>query len=329
MDRFQLVLARGTWTEADTEREHIADRLADVRVASLSTIEEIAQETQSADGIIVTTDPLPREFIERLGPRVRIIARAGIGLDAIDLHAAEDRGVAVFHTPDYATDEVATHAVALILALNRKIVAADGISRTDWPRWKNLGPIEPLYEQTVGVIGAGRIGRATIDRLLPLTGRVLVYDPYVKDLPPAAEPAASIDDLLRESDILTLHMPLTDETRAMIGKREIYLLKPGATIVNVSRGPLIDEEALVEALVEGQLGGAGLDVLEQEPPPDGAAVLTAPNLILSPHLGWYSVASERRTRTMAVDGMLDYLEGRAPRAGRLAVNPKEKVGAHD
>ena len=163
-------------------------------------------------------------------------------------------------------------------------------------------------------------------RLLPLAGRVLVYDPFVTEMPPGSERAESLDDVLRQSDVITLHMPLSAETRGMIGRRELSLMKPGAMIVNVSRGPLIDETALAEALVDGHIGGAGLDVLEQEPPGKGAAILAAPNVVLSPHLGWYSVGSERRTRTMAIDGMLDYLDGRTPRTGRLAVNPMERVG---
>jgi D-3-phosphoglycerate dehydrogenase / 2-oxoglutarate reductase len=328
MTRMQFVLARGTWTEPDIERDHMFGIPADVRVASLSTADEVARETQATDGIIVTTNPFPREFIERLGPNVRIIARAGIGLDAIDLKAAEDRGIAVFHTPDYATEEVATHAVALILALNRKIVAADDLCRRDWAGWKQLGRVEPLYEQTAGVVGAGRIGRATADRLVPLMRRVLIYDPYVTDLPDRAERVGSLDALLSQSNVLTLHMPLTDETRGLIGRRELASMRKGAIVVNVSRGPLIDEGALAEALVDGHIGGAGLDVLEQEPPQNDAPILSAPNVILSPHLGWYSVASERRTRTMAIDGMLDYLAGHDPRAGRLAVNPRRSVGAN-
>ena len=162
MARFEFVLAKGTWTEADIEREHVGGRPADVRVASLASALEVKEETQVADGI-----PSPRTPSREVYPPTRPTGannrRAGIGLDAIDLTAAEERGIAVFHTPDYATNEVATHAVAMILALNRKIVSADAVVRRDWLGWKNLGEIEPFYEQTTGVIGAGRFGRATIE----------------------------------------------------------------------------------------------------------------------------------------------------------------------
>ncbi len=129
-------------------------------------------------------------------------------------------------------------------------------------------------------------------------------------------------DLLRRSDVVTLHSPLTEETRGMIGRRELTLLKRGAVLVTVSRGALVDQEALGAALEDGQVGAAGLDVLVEEPPPPDALILRAPNVVLSPHLAWYSAASERRARTMAVDGMIDYLEGRPLRAGRLAVVPR-------
>lgn len=325
MAGYEFVLATGTWADADIENDHLGGQNATVRASSLTTEEEVERETGGADGVIVSTNPMPRNLIERLGPRVRIIARAGIGLDAIDLGAAAERGMAVLHTPEYATDEVASHAVALILALNRKIVAADNLARSDWPNWKVLGPLRPLREQTVGVVGAGRIGRATAEYIRALVGRVVVYDTFVSDTPSGVSRAETLDDLLTHSDVVTLHLPLTEETRGIIGRRELGLLKRGAMIVNVSRGGLIDQDALVDALLDGHVGGAGLDVLEHEPPHENAPILTAPNVILSPHLAWYSVASERRTRTMAVDGMIDYLDGRPPRVGRLAIAP-EAIG---
>jgi D-3-phosphoglycerate dehydrogenase len=293
----------------------------EIRLARLFTGEEIAEATTDADGIIVTTDPLPAAFIARLGPKVRIIARAGIGLDAIDLDAARARGIAVFHIPDYASAEVATHAVAMILALNRRIVQGDAVARTDWPGWRQLAPVIPLHEQTVGVLGCGRIGRAVIERLIPLCRSIVAFDPYVTETPLGVHMAGSLDEVLSQSDVITLHMALTEETRSLLNEQTLRRLKPGAMVVNVSRGGLIDQAALVLALISGQVGGAALDVLEQEPPLPSDPILSAPNVILSPHFAWYSQASEQRARTMSVDGVIDYLEGRTPRAGRLAVVP--------
>ena len=316
-----VVVATGVLTDLEVETAHLRGRPVDLRLSVLDTPEQVARETAAADAVVVTIEPLPRASIEQLGPGVRIIARAGIGLDAIDLVAAKERGIAVFHTPDYATEEVATHTVALILALNRKLLDGDRVARTEWRAWSQLKPIKPLSELTVGVVGLGRIGRAVIDRLRPFTAAILGFDPYTSDTVPGVETVATLDELLRRCDVLTLHVPLTDETRGLIGARELALLRPGAVVVNVARGALIDQKAVASALHTGHLSGAGLDVLVVEPPDPGDPILTAPGVILSPHFAWYSQASNRRMREMALDGLLDYLAGREPSVGRVAVRP--------
>ena len=317
----RLVVARGVLTDVQFERDHLAGRHVEVRLADLAAPETVERETADADGVIVTVEPLPRSLIERLGPDVRIIARAGIGLDAIDLEAARERRIAVFHTPDYATEEVATHAVAMILALNRKLLPGDSLARRDWGGWSTLIPVRPLSELTVGVVGLGRIGHAVIERLAPFRCTIVGFDPFVSDAPPGVALASSLEELLARSDVLTLHTPLTEQTRGMIGASELELLGPGAVVVNVSRGPLIHEPALVQALEQGLIAGAALDVLATEPPPPGAPILSAPNVLLSPHFAWYSAVSERRMRIQTLEGALDYLEGRPPRAGRLVSVP--------
>jgi D-3-phosphoglycerate dehydrogenase / 2-oxoglutarate reductase len=316
-----VVVATGVLTDLEVETAHLRGRPVDLRLCALDTPEQVARETAAADAVVVTIEPLPRASIEQLGPGVRIIARAGIGLDAIDLDAARERGIAVFHTPDYATEEVATHAVALILALNRKLLDGDRVARSEWRAWSQLRPIRPLSELTVGVVGLGRIGRAVIDRLLPFTASILGFDVYASESVPGVETVATLDELLSRCDVLTLHVPLTDETRGLIGARELALLRPGAVVVNVARGALIDQQAVVSALGTGHLGCAGLDVLVVEPPDPGDPILAAPGVILSPHFAWYSEASNRRMREMAIDGLLDYLAGRDPRVGRIAVRP--------
>jgi D-3-phosphoglycerate dehydrogenase len=322
MPKYRFVMAAGTLESPDVEQQHLAGEDVEVRIASLASEEEIARETADADGIIVTTNPLPAPFIAALRKGVRVIGRAGIGLDAVDLEAARRRGIAVFHVPDYATQEVATHALALILAVNRRLLQGNEVARNRWSAWRELTPLIPLHEQTAGVVGYGRIGRAVIDRLRPLVTEIVAYDPYAPQPPEEVTVVETLDDLLCRSDVLTLHIPHTGETHALIGKREIALMPKGASIVNVSRGKLIDEEALARALEEGHLSGAGLDVLVEEPPKPDAAILRAPNVLLSPHFAWYSDPSERRMRTMAVDGMMDFLENRPQRGGRLAVDPR-------
>jgi D-3-phosphoglycerate dehydrogenase len=318
-----LVMAAGTFTETQVEQEHLGARSASVRLASLTSPDEVARETADADAIIVTTNPLPKSLLEQMGPRVRIIGRAGVGLDAIDLAAAMALGIAVYHCPDYATQEVATHAVAMILAVNRVIVAGDQVARTEWTSWRKLAPVIPLHEQTVGVVGLGRIGRAVIDRLIPLVREVIAFDPYVSEAPPRVVLKPSLDALLAESDVVTLHLPLTPSSKKLIGAAQLSLMKPGAVLVNVSRGALVDENALAGMLNSERLGAAALDVLEPEPPVSGSPILTARHVLLSPHFAWYSASSERRARTITLDGLLAYLEGATPAAGRLAVVPEK------
>lgn len=324
MSKYSFVLAAGTLTDTTVEEKHLAGQPITLQLAPLTTPEAVERATADADGVIVAINPLPKELIDRFGPKVRVIGRAGIGLDAIDLEAAKRRKVGVVHTPDYATDEVATHAVAMVLAVNRRLLQGDAIARNEWTGWRKMAPVEALTEQTAGVVGTGRIGRAVIDRLRPLMAEIVTFDPYA---PPVEgpTPAASLDDLLRRTDVLTLHMPWTPETDRMIGKRELALLKRGAVVVNVSRGKLVDEDALAQALEDGHLSGAGLDVLVNEPPAEDASILRAPNVLLSPHFAWYTVSSERRMRTDVVDAMIDYLENRPLRTGRVAVDARDVV----
>ena len=320
---FRFVMARGAAPDVAVETEHLQGQDVEVRIAELDTADKVSRETRGENGVIVALEPLPREFIESFPPEVKIIGRAGIGLDAIDLDAARERGIAVFHTPEYATEEVATHALALILALNRRLLPGNDLARTpDWENYGKLGDVRPLSEQTVGVAGLGRIGRAVVEGLRPFGPRMIGFDPFIGEGPEGVDLVPDRHTLLEVVDILTLHLPLTPETTHIIDARVIQHLRAGATVINVSRGRLVDEEALAQALVEGRVGAAGLDVLSAEPPPPDAPILSAPNVILTPHFAWYSVSSERRVRTEVLDGMLDYLNDRPPRTGRLVVDPR-------
>src|SRR5215469_9824163 len=250
---FRLVVAEGAVPDLDIENAYLADQEIEIRIAPLTTRSEVSRETVEADAVVVSLEPMPRDLIESFGTRVRIIGRAGIGLDAIDLDAAAEHGVAVFYTPDYATEEVATHALAFILAINRRIVEGDAVARSDWPAYERLMPVKPLSEQVIGVIGLGRIGRAVVQRLVPFSPTIIGFDPYVTSMPAGVRVASGLEEVLKVADLVTLHLPVTPETVNVIGRREIGLLRPGATIINVARGRLIDEEALVDALRTGRL----------------------------------------------------------------------------
>jgi D-3-phosphoglycerate dehydrogenase len=321
-----LIVAEGTIRVTDVEQEHLAGRGA-VRLARIETPDQVREATRDAQAVIVTTNPLTAAHIAALGDGVRIIGRAGTGLDAIDLGAARAHGLFVYHTPDYATSEVATHTVALILAAQRRLIDADRQTRTDFTGWRALTPIPALDALTAGVVGAGRIGRAVMALLAPFVARVVAFDPYVEAFPDGVQRVGALDDLLRVSNIVTLHMPLTPETRGMISARELERLPAGAIVVNVSRGGLIDETDLQMALEGGRLAGAALDVFASEPLRLDHPLLRAPRLLLSPHFAWYSSASERRVRTQVIDGVLACLAGEPPRTGRIAVDPRAvKVG---
>jgi D-3-phosphoglycerate dehydrogenase / 2-oxoglutarate reductase len=245
-------------------------------------------------GVLTTLSPVGEELFASL-PALRVVATATVGFDHIDLDAAEARGVAVLSVPDYCTQEVADHTLALLLALSRGVVALDrDVRRGGWNA-RAAGPLRTVAELRVGIVGLGRIGGAVATRLLALGAEV-----WANDLLPVARDGVrfvELDELLAECDAVTLHVPLTRETRGLIGRAELASMKRDALLVNTSRGAVVDVGAVLGALRAGKLGGAALDVLPQEPPP---AAPIAPNLVLTPHAAYYSEAASRRAFELAV-----------------------------
>jgi D-3-phosphoglycerate dehydrogenase / 2-oxoglutarate reductase len=245
-------------------------------------------------GVLTTLSPVGEELFASL-PALRVVATATVGFDHIDLDAAEARGVAVLSVPDYCTQEVADHTLALLLALSRGVVALDrDVRRGGWNA-RAAGPLRTVAELRVGIVGLGRIGGAVVTRLLALGAEV-----WANDLLPVARDGVrfvELDELLAECDAVTLHVPLTRETRGLIGRAELASMKRDALLVNTSRGAVVDVGAVLGALRAGKLGGAALDVLPQEPPP---AAPIAPNLVLTPHAAYYSEAASRRAFELAV-----------------------------
>lgn len=297
-----------------------------MQVADLRSWNTVSEATSFANGVIVTNNPLPRELVEALGPSVRIIMRAGIGLDAIDLDAAAHRGITVINLPGYATKEVATHAVAMMLAVVRRLKEADVAARQHWSQWRGIGELKPIEESVVGIVGCGRIGSAVIRRVAPFARSIIAYDPVTTNVPRPARMVGSLHDLLVAADIVSLHLPLTSATSGLLGARELATMRPGAILVNVARGSLVDQSALAAALASGHVGGAALDVLEEEPPQASDLILRAPNTLITPHIGWYSTSSERRVREQAIDDTLNFLSGRQLRYGSFIVGPPQTRG---
>lgn len=242
-----------------------------------------------------------------------------MGLDTIDLTTAEKRGIAVINQPAYAAAEVATHALALLLALERRLSPSDAFVRAGWRGPLDLGGVRALDDATVGVVGGGRIGQAFVERVRPLVRQVVVYDPAPVSLPPGVERAADLPDLLRRSDMLSLHLPLIPATKGLIGRDELRLLPAGAVVVNVARGGIIDEDALAELLHGGHLAGAGLDVFETEPLPATSPLLAAPNTLFSPHSASASGRSAQRLSHWTIGDAIEYLASGSVTHGSIVV----------
>ncbi len=305
---------------------HAPDRIADhfdgeatIRREDISSPEKMRGATAAADAVVVALHRLTADLVDAMDGRVRVIGRMGVGTDTVDLDAAAARGITVFNEPTFGVQEVASHAVAMLLALQRKLVPSDRYVRDGWQGGFALGPMKPLDEVVVGVIGCGRIGRAVAQQLVPIAGRVLVYDPVADDVPPAAVRVDQLDDLLARSDAVTLHVPLTADTRRLLGPRELSLLPRGAIVVNVSRGGQIDEAALADLLMAGALGGAGLDVFETEPLPPDSPLLLAPNTILTPHCAGYSDRAAWRLGAWTVGDAVEWLRTGLLRHGSIVV----------
>jgi D-3-phosphoglycerate dehydrogenase len=263
---------------------------------------ELAEAVRDADFVITQFAPVNASVIAAMKP-ARVIVRYGIGVDNVDLEAARARGIPVCNVPDYCIDEVADHTLALILATTRQVVGNCMYIRDGkWGLAVPLSNMRALRDLTVGVVGFGRIGREVVRRLLPFKCPVHVFDPVV----PAAEiqalgarPANSLNDLLPQCDVLTLHCPSTANTRRMLNRDSLARLRRGAILINVARGDLVETAALVEALENGQLAAAGLDVSDPEPIPRGHPLLSHPAVVLSAHVASASPPAVRKLRETA------------------------------
>jgi D-3-phosphoglycerate dehydrogenase len=264
-----------------------------------------------ADVLLMCIAPITAEVLEGL-PRCRAVMKAGVGVDTIDIAAATRLGIAVANVGNYCADDVAEHALALALALVRRLPLGDSQVRGgQWDR-KAVVPVHRFGSLTLGVIGCGAIGSSLAKRWLGLGGRVVVFDPYNQP-PDGVEPAESLEALLPEANVLSLHTGLTDETRGLLGAEQLALLPEGAVLVNASRGEVVDSAAVVAALESGRLGGAGLDVWDPEPIPADSPVLSLPNVIVTAHYAGYSEESFDDLRGRIVEQVLDVRDGRVPR----------------
>ena len=250
---------------------------------------ELINKIKDADGLIVVKSQINENIINNL-EKCKVILRTGVGFDVININAANKKNIAIVNVPDLWTREVANHAMALLLNLNRKI----SISQRDIQNhvWTPTLPykVGSLYKETLGIIGLGRIGSETAKRAISFDLNVIAYDPYQNEeyFNKRKVTKVNLEELLIKSDYISLHCPLNKETSHIINKSTLSLMKKSALIINTSRGPVINEKDLIEALNDGEISGAGLDVLEKEPPDENNPLLNMNNAIVSPHSAHYS-----------------------------------------
>ncbi len=294
---------------------------ADVRIVkcdagALSDVPD--EDCAAADGLMILAFPVTGADLARF-PRLRAIVRMGVGYDKLDRPALAAKNIIVCNVPDYGTTEVADHAIALALTLRRGILLHHELQRKDPPApWRSFqNPmIQRLGTLTMGIVGLGRIGTAVALRAKALQFRVIFYDPYLPngvELALGIERAATLEDLMRQSDNLSIHAPLTPETQRMIGRNELALMKQGAVVVNDARGPILDLDALAELMRDGHIAAAGLDVLPQEPPQEPIPELLRAyrakepwlegRLVVTPHSAWLTPHSWEDTRRKSAETM--------------------------
>jgi D-3-phosphoglycerate dehydrogenase len=293
-------------------------------VESAESEADVERIGADADVLLMVIAPITAAVLESL-PRCRAVLKAGVGVDTIDLDAATRLGVAVANVGNYCADDVAEHALSLALALVRRLPLADSQVRAgQWDR-RAVAPVRRFGSLTLGVIGCGAIGSSLAKRWLGLGGKVVAYDPY--NQPPAGvEAASSLEALLPQANVLSLHTGLTAETRGMLGADELALLPEGAVFVNASRGEVADSGAVLAALESGRLGGAGLDVWDPEPVPADSPLLDLPNVIVTAHYAGYSEESFDDLRQRIIEQVLDVRDGRSPRRVLNEVTSLRPVG---
>ena len=282
----------GVHTEESLEPERLELEKVGARQVvrpTLHTEEDMIEQTRGADGMIIMESQVSRRTMEA-SPNCRVVLRTGVGVDTIDIEAATDLGIAVVNVPDVWIREVANHALALLLACNRKVLSLDSAIRAG--NWQRVPPppVGSLHGETLGIFGLGQIGRALARRAAAFEMDVIAHDPYIDAsvFDEYGAEAASFDELLARSDYVSIHTPLTDETHHMFNEAAFRQMKPTSYLVNTARGPVVDTDALVAALEAEWIAGAGVDVFEQEPLPADSPLTKFENVVLTSHSAYYS-----------------------------------------
>jgi len=308
----RVLIADYDYADVELERGILEGAGLEVVEAQCRTEDDVIEAGRGVAALLTQYAPITARVFGAL-PELRMVGRYGVGYDIVDVEAARERGVWVANVPDYGTEEVAVHALAMALGLLRHLPLYDRDVREG--RWHpvSTGPLRRLKTLTLGVVGLGRIGGTFARRASPWFGRTLGCDPYLAEGTwPEGVERASLEEVFSESALVSLHAPLTEETRGFIDRGLFGWMPEGSYLVNTARGGLVVMEDLLWALDEGPLAGAALDVFPQEPPPPGHPLLSNPDVILTPHAAYYSLEAEEEARRKAAQNVVSWVEEGRP-----------------
>lgn len=313
MSSLRVAVADSVFPNLDPAKEVLRSINAELSLAAQPTPEAIVEVAKDSDAMLVTYARITPAIIDQL-TKCRIISRFGIGVDNVDLDAATRAGIVVTKVPDYCIDEVSDHAMALLLALIRKIPSSNARSHGGTWAMKAVVPIHRIRGATLGLVGFGRIPQLVTPKAKAFGMKVIAFDPYAPDdaFERLGVERVEFGQLLAESNHVSIHCPLTPDTRNLFNEQAFSQMKPGSYLVNTARGNIVDEKALASALDAGQLAGAALDVMAEEPPPS-SPLFKRDNVILTPHTSFYSEESLVELQTKAANEVRTVLSGESPR----------------
>jgi D-3-phosphoglycerate dehydrogenase len=293
------------------ERKVLEEQGFTVVLEQCRTEEDVIEKCQEAAGIINQYAPLTEKVLSSL-PNCKVIVRYGVGVDNVDLDAASDVGIQICNVPDYGVEEVSDHALALIFTLARKInLLSNQVKKNNWD-FQTSRPIRRLKDLTMGVVGLGRIGQATARKAIGMGWNVIGFDSKREDTIEGVT-HVSFQELIEKADLISIHVPLTEDTHHLFNQEVFSKMKNSAVVVNTARGPIVDEQALVEALRNGEIAGAGIDVMEKEPPEMDHPLFQFDNLIVTPHAAWYSEEASHDLKQKAAEEAANVVLGNSPR----------------
>jgi D-3-phosphoglycerate dehydrogenase / 2-oxoglutarate reductase len=309
----KIVVTDYEFTDLAPEQAVVAPTGLTLTAGQCKTEDELIALCADADGLINQYAPITARVIAAL-TNCKVISRYGVGLNTIDVAAATRAGICVANVPDASVEEVSDHAAAMMLMLARGINRLDAAVRAGRWSYTEAKPLYRIRGRTLGLLSFGLIPQTLARKMASFGLDIIAYDPYANVA--AAErlgvKLVDAETLYRQSDILSLHVPLTDSTRGMVGAAQLALMKPTAILINTARGPVIDEDALIKALQDQKIAAAGLDVFETEPLAAGHPFTRMSNVVLSPHSAWYSEQSEFELRTKTTQNVVDVMQGRLP-----------------